>query len=427
MKPRTKLEKRVVELSAQLPALTQQQEAWMVAQAPVDMNDFTAFYCAVATSVEEFQVLRVYNVIVCDPTRKDRRIMKRTEHFHFYVQNECYQIWITPAGKTTIMALDRKGLGAYYCRACFQWLDYGLSIKHDRKLYYGHFYNCECPIWYESLSSAFDNALYHYNDDETLDKYDMRYLAEALFTSQLMRDLWKRGQHTLFKQFYQRMDEVKRYEPYIRMALNCGYNITEASLWLDHVKFIEEINKAFLTPKNVCPRNLRQEHDRWYKMVKRKRRIEANRRADEQRKRDAMTLKEQRETFFKHIAAYKGVDIQRENFHIFPCMTPEDMIEEGTQMDHCVGGYWRKADSLILLARTYEDARIATIEVDMKRWEIVQCYGKHNHTPQYNDEIRAAIGESMQMLRRLHEKRLKETTPNVAAALEQAQPIALAA
>ena len=53
----------------------------------------------------------------------------------------------------------------------------------------------------------------------------------------------------------------------------------------------------------------------------------------------------------------------------------EEMAEEGRTMHHCVGGYHKRKDSLILSA-TIDGKRIETIEVSLKtlRWCSVVAY-----------------------------------------------------
>lgn len=71
-------------------------------------------------------------------------------------------------------------------------------------------------------------------------------------------------------------------------------------------------------------------------------------------------------------------------------------------MSHCVyrNKYDRK-NSLILSVRkrTRQRERIATVEVGLDKFTILQCRGKNNTVPPHHAEIRELINRNMNMIR----------------------------
>ena len=83
-----------------------------------------------------------------------------------------------------------------------------------------------------------------------------------------------------------------------------------------------------------------------------------------------------------------------DNLAIRPLQTVDEFREEGKAMHHCVGSganYWRKADTLILSAKDGEGNRLATIEYNTARHDIVQCRAACNQVPARDAEIRQLI------------------------------------
>ena len=78
-----------------------------------------------------------------------------------------------------------------------------------------------------------------------------------------------------------------------------------------------------------------------------------------------------------------------------------EFLEEGTAMHHCVysAKYFLKDDSLILSARV-GDEHIETIEISLKKMEIVQSRGVCNKNTEYHDRIIALVKKNMNLIRR---------------------------
>lgn len=69
---------------------------------------------------------------------------------------------------------------------------------------------------------------------------------------------------------------------------------------------------------------------------------------------------------------------------IFPPQSPEDLVEEGNHLGHCVGSYVgkvRKETSVILFLRDKKDADTPLVTVEVRGDAIVQAYGRGNTIP----------------------------------------------
>jgi hypothetical protein len=69
-------------------------------------------------------------------------------------------------------------------------------------------------------------------------------------------------------------------------------------------------------------------------------------------------------------------------------------------MHHCVfrNGYYKKEGILILSARK-AGIRLETIEVDTKRWKIIQCRGRFNQDSSHHKAILDLMEKNMNKLR----------------------------
>lgn len=79
----------------------------------------------------------------------------------------------------------------------------------------------------------------------------------------------------------------------------------------------------------------------------------------------------------------------------------EAIRQEGEAMHHCVftNEYYLKADSLILSA-TIDGKRIETIEVSLKRMEVVQSRGVCNKNTPYHGQILKLMKGNMSLIRK---------------------------
>ena len=84
--------------------------------------------------------------------------------------------------------------------------------------------------------------------------------------------------------------------------------------------------------------------------------------------------------------------------------------EEGIAMQHCVFKckYYEKPYSLILSARIGEQ-RIETIEVDLTKYTIKQCYGKHDQFTMYHQRIVDLVNAQMDTIKAYNTRKRSAT------------------
>lgn len=184
------------------------------------------------------------------------------------------------------------------------------------------------------------------------------------------------------------------YAHAIRVANRVRYRVKDASMWFDYLELLDYFRLGTHNAHYVCPSNLKQAHDR---LLRRKERIEAEKEAEEKRRRAA-----------KHEADYQaekgvwlGICFGNADIVIAPLQSVAEFAEEGKEMHHCVYGanYFKKADTLILSARTPSGARLATIEYNLRTRKVVQCRGKCNSKPEQYDTIMQLINDNTDLFR----------------------------
>lgn len=212
--------------------------------------------------------------------------------------------------------------------------------------------------------------------------------------------LFKTGQRPLFDFF---VKNYKQLPAGCHHALNiCNRNhyvIADPSMWLDHLRLLRFFHLDTHNAHYVCPADLRAEHQR---LLERKRRVDEQRHA-EARAREEQRRKERDKAYAAMIAnwaeargAVIGLNLTGDNLSVRPLQSVEEFKEEGAAMHHCVyaNGYYdltKHPNTLILSAKDSEGHRLATIEYNTARHNIVQCRAVCNGVPERDAEIRALI------------------------------------
>ena len=207
--------------------------------------------------------------------------------------------------------------------------------------------------------------------------------------------LVKMRQYSLLNYFkHKREIKCGRYMPSIKICVRNGYKVKDASMWVDYIDLLEYFNLDTRNAHYVCPTNLKAAHDR---LQRRKERIEAKRREEEQRKEAVMWEDEYRATKGK----FFGICFGNDNITITVIRSVADMAEEGKAMHHCVysAGYYKKPESLILTARDKDGMRLETIEVSLRTFEVVQSRAKYNKQSDCHEEILRLVKENADLIR----------------------------
>ena len=188
----------------------------------------------------------------------------------------------------------------------------------------------------------------------------------------------------------------------LRICRKNHYEIKDIKLWHDYTKMLFEMKKDLHNAHYVCPDNLRKAHDQ---LLTKYNAFKLKNAEKERRERAIKDLQE----FIAHMQAFLNLQFKDENIIIRPLRSPMEYIEEGTAMHHCVASYYNRYNSLIMSARDHEDNRIATIEVSLHDYKIVQIRGLQNKTTKFDKEIAILITKNMKQIRKANKIQQKLT------------------
>lgn len=418
MKPKTKLEKLVAQLSSQLPPITDTQKQWAFEHcfSKVGFYQGGKVWCLHCGS--EFEYLSSSLGIsvlpekatcpVCGKkitleNRPRKTIFKESWYYsiittksnfqicrHFIVSkyirkgsspcleiNEAVQNWIYETGKEIVVARPCKP-----STMCYDLWDFAkpmeirLSMRDSKYNICGSYVYPKTrllPIIKRNGYTSRVNCFISPNNAFRMIIRDRE--AEMLI---------KNNQFSLLQ--YKHVRYYKEYTmPFahsIRIANRNKYIVKDASMWIDYLDLLEYFHLDTYNAHYVCPRNLKAEHD---KLLARKRRIEEKialeKKIAEAKKWEAK-YRESKGKFF-------GICFGNENINISVISSVAEMAEEGKVLHHCVytNEYYKKKDSLILSAKNSEGARMETIEVSLKSFRVVQSRGFQNGTSIMHREI----------------------------------------
>lgn len=437
MKPKTDRQREIVALSAALPEITENQKRW----AYDHCFERTAFYskgsawcshCGKSFKLDgtsELIVEAVGDKTTCPHcgthlTLKNSRRRKISERWYytiittrkgyqvcrhfiaekflrmgeqpFFEIHEAVQNWIATDGKEEVIARPCRPIMMIYdawnfCKP--------MELRDTRQRVN---YNTYRPDKYKVGSSwTYPNKTLlpqvkrngYTGRCTTLPQSE---LIKLLLSDREAEMLAKNGQFALLGYKY-----AKGYREFcmpfahsIRIANRNRYIVNDASLWFDYLDLLAYFRLDTHNAHYVCPRNLKAEHDR---LLKRKRRIEAEKTARE-KIREAAKWEEQ---YRADKAKYFGICFGNDDIVITVIQSVAEMAEEGRAMHHCVydAGYYKKPDSLILTARDHDGNRIETIEISLTTFSVIQSRAKFNKSSKYHDEIINLINQNINLIK----------------------------
>lgn len=446
MKPKTKLQKQVTELSSKLPAITETQQNW----AKEHLFSHEAYKCKdelwcsecggtwIDTSNSELGVtvlgdetecpychhklkvkvsrkkkqteeiymsvlqvagdLQVIRHILCSKyVRKRSFDLKGIQDYIHYSFFETVQEWITVAGKRTIMAkpMNMGSNGWIYSEPLSIKNEYGSGMYHyygDLYAIYGELYP-RMKLLPELRKRGIGRKFPNVNPSK---------LIRALLTGNNDAELCLKTkqipmlQH-MFKEGYYHL----RYKSSFNICNRNHYLIKDASMWCDYLGLLSYFNKDMRNAKYVCPKDLKVEHDL---LLKKKNAIEAKQRRDRERVK-ALSQEQQRKqdiaAFYRRMEKFFGMEITDGNITIRPLESITQFYQEGKAMHHCVyaNKYYSRSECLIMTAIVGE-SHVETIEVNLKSFQVVQSRAVCNGTSTHHKEILDLVNKNMNLIRK---------------------------
>lgn len=185
---------------------------------------------------------------------------------------------------------------------------------------------------------------------------------------------------------------------------HAAYYISPDSIYKDYFHACEFLGLDMNDTKNLLPNDLNRMHDlRIDEMNSIKKR-------EDQKKREELCRQ-----FSKVAAIYIPYEVKTETYSIIIPRQAYDLVVEGQAMENCVGkmGYDLKMSEhrtvIAFLRKTDEiNKSFVTMEFDPKRWELLQCYAKHNSRP--DEEVLQFAKEWLKEVKRHEMSRLREGT-----------------
>lgn len=337
----------------------------------------------------------------------------------YHIQfGEYMQIWYNVKDHS-IYKLGRINKDPEYCSLKGPWTWLSGQLTARKKAFLGRF---DCSRFYDGLYkdiTVHPNLLangyvaldtfdwnYEYIDDSAPE--EVRFVSNTpivnLFESFLNTKSQAATLISLYGKenyFYVLAQEDKNYQKEVIAALRiCRRNkYVPADLrdWQDYTKILFDLGKDLHNAHYVCPPDLHEAHQKAVQQAnKEKDKVELQRKLREAEKK--------LDKFIQHMQAFLDLHFESENICIRPLQSPVEYVHEGNAMHHCVTNYQDRYDSLILTARNHNNERIATCEVDLNTYRIIQIRGLQNKLTEYNDEIAILLTKNMSKIRRANKK-----------------------
>lgn len=385
MKPRNKIQREVVALSATLRSISDEQKMWGITHSytgkEISQQKKLYRYFVISSRLKDWQICRFF------------QIRKVKQNFHII---EPVRLWFNEKGHMEVEAMSRCWCSNYVD----SWnTNSELSLKECPASHRD--YTQLLPIAASKVTSMLP-VLKRNGLKGSFQNMQPRDVIGGLLKNNMFETLWKCKQYSLLQALaynwnedYNNADKMAA----VKISLRHGYKVSDGRMWLDMIDMLKRAHKDIRNPKLICPANLKAAHDEamrlCYRYEERQRKIRERRRLLEDKK----AVKEY------EIArkCFAGMVLSDGKIVIKVLPTVKAVEQEGEAMHHCVfgAGYYKKLSSLLLTAKVNNE-RVETIEVDLKRYQLIQSRGICNQNSKYHDEIVRLVNENMNVIRKFN-------------------------
>lgn len=383
MKPRTKIEREVVDLSHKLGEINKRDTAHIIRHTYGSCKYeemYNRCYVVINQAYKGWQVLRYIRI--------DRHRNRAKEVS--YTTWEVFQFW-NKVGEKQILLARQRTLGPYIDTFSYS---SKLEVRPNPTYVYEHFVNVSYTYLYnKSVEGAYRYAAGYMEEDRLYRWY--RFLSCDKFAETIIKLRPKLAEHMIFNGRCN-----KAYINAVRIAMRHNYEIINPSRYFDLIRMLANLKCDLNNPHFVCPEDFEHTHQ-WA--------VEASMSEDERRRRKAERTRQLRDMqkkekqnadYTNRCNRFFGVEITDGTISCHVLRSVAEFFEEGTAMHHCVyaNEYYAKQNSLILSARI-NDKRIETVEVDLKQMKVVQCYGACDKFTLYHDRIVNLVNNNMNTIK----------------------------
>lgn len=332
-------------------------------------------YFNVITTEEDYQVVRMFLMIV-----EMRKGMKANPA---YLEIGSY--WIDPKGNTTVVGLQRT-LGHYIDSFAF---GSPLEIRRDNEAFQrisDEWVYPRIKVTDTIKRNGFKGCCHAMHPVTLFQQLLTNPKAETLMKSneiELLRYLCARPTNKVY---------IDTYWNTIKIANRNGYKVKDSQMWMDYIKMLERCGKDIQSPKYVCPVNLKETHDEYMEKVNRLRR-------KEQREKDRQQAIEDKGRFEELKSRFFGLAMTDGEIEIHSIDSVDDYYEIGERNHICCGSakYFLKEGTLTLTAYI-GNKQIATIEISLDDFHIIQCRAFANGICEYTEQIAGIINANKKMI-----------------------------
>ena len=416
MKPKNKIQSRLVELSGQLSPLTTTQMEWAFRNTHehfayrlkngkctcmdcgaefTETRDGRYFcpecgtqleikdtkervikqksYFVVITTKEEYQVVRMWMLL--------SEMRKGAKAKPAYL--EIGQYWIDPQGRKTVIGLQRT-LGGYYFDT-FAFCS-PFEIRRDNEAFWriaDEWVYPRIKVIDTIKRNGFKGSCHHIHPVS---------LFQQLLSNPKAETLMKSNEIELLRYLCHHPEDVDKYWNTIKIAKRNGYKFKDVRMWFDYIKMLERMGRDLNSPSLIAPQDLKTAHDIYVAKVNRQR-------IKEQREKERQQAIEDKAKFEELKSRYFGMAMTDGEIEIHSIDTIDDYYKIGESQSICCGTakYFLKENTLTLTAYIGNKQR-ATIEISLDDYHIIQCRAFANGICEYTEQIAGIINANKKMI-----------------------------
>ena len=417
MKPRNKKQERILALSGQLRPLSKAQMQWALNYT---INHFAyrlkngkavCLKCGHEWNASEGVCRCPHCGISLEVKTTKERVRKDKSYFNIITAKGGYQVirmflmsvelrkgmvaepsfqeigqyWLDENGTATVVGLKRT-IGWYvdsfdYCSK--------LELRRDNDAF-----QFIADQWVYPRIKVTDTIKRNGFDGHTYDINPLTLFKELL-TNPKAETLMKSGDVEMLRYLCHspfNADEIDFYWKSIKVAKRAGFEFEDAQMWMDYIKMLERMGKDLHSPVLVAPQDLQTAHDLYSAKVERQR-IKA------QREKDRKKAEADEAKFEELKGRYIGLVMTDGEIVVHTLNSVAEYYDEGSRQHICVASarYYLKENSLVFTAKI-KGQTIATIEISLSDYSIIQCRAFANKVCKYQDRIAKIIRDNTKII-----------------------------
>ncbi len=417
MKPRNKKQERILAMSGQLRPLSNAQMQWALNYT---INHFAyrlkngkavCLKCGHEWNANEGVCRCPHCGISLEVKTTKERVRKDKSYFNILTAKGGYQVirmflmsvelrkgivaepsfqeigqyWLDENGNATVVGL-RRTIGWYvdsfdYCSK--------LELRRDNDAF-----QFIADQWVYPRIKVTDTIKRNGFDGHTYDINPLTLFKELL-TNPKAETLMKSGDVEMLRYLCHspfNADEIDFYWKSIKVAKRAGFEFEDAQMWMDYIKMLERMGKDLHSPVLVAPHDLKTAHDLYSAKVERQR-------IKQQREEDRKKAEADEAKFEELKGRYIGLVMTDGEIVVHTLNSVAEYYDEGSRQHICVGsaGYYLKENSLVFTAKI-KGQTIATIEISLSDYSIIQCRAFANKVCKYQDRIAKIISDNTKMI-----------------------------